>query len=204
MRLVDDLLDVAPITRGRLELRCALITIDSVVHDAVEASRPLIEAGRHELHVTLPGTPIFVNADQTRAAEILINLLNNAAKYTPRGGHISMECELRGPEVAICVRDSGIGIDPPLLSGIFEMFAQLDHSREHAQGGLGVGLALARKLAELHRGRLEAHSAGRGQGSQFTLWLPIAAQADAPPATNAACDWKRQQCTCDRCMTGDD
>ncbi len=174
VRLVDDLLDVARITRGHLELRCAPTTIDSVIRDAVEASRPVVEAGRHELQIMLAEKPIHIHADQTRAAEILINLLNNAAKYTPRGGHIRVECAQCEEEVTIRVKDDGIGIEPSLLPGIFEMFAQLDDARQHAHGGLGVGLALARKLAELHGGRLEAYSAGRGQGSEFTLWLPIA------------------------------
>jgi len=183
VRLVDDLLDVARITQGHLELRRELTTVDSIVDDAVEASRPLMEEGRHGLDVTLPGTPVCVYADHMRATEILINLLNNAAKYTPRGGHIWIECDVRADEVAISVNDNGIGIEPESLSQIFQMFAQLDHSLEQAQGGLGVGLALARKLAELHGGRLEGSSAGRGQGSRFTLSLPLAAGALAAPSS---------------------
>ncbi|HSQ03302.1 MAG TPA: PAS domain S-box protein [Burkholderiales bacterium] len=190
VRLVDDLLDVARITRGHIELRRELTTVDSIINDAVEASRPLMEEGKHWLDVSIPGTPVSVNADHTRATEIIINLLNNAAKYTPRGGHIWIDCEVRTDEVAISVSDNGIGIEAKSLPRIFQMFTQLDHSLERAQGGLGVGLALARKLAELHGGRLEAASAGRGCGSRFTLSLPTAidAKAAAPLSPQGASD----------------
>jgi PAS domain S-box-containing protein len=173
VRLVDDLLDVARAACGHLELRQETITVDQVVHDAVEASRPLLEDGHHELHISLPADPILVHGDPTRLAEILINLLNNAAKYTPRGGHVWVVCERTDEHVMLRVRDNGVGIAPDALPGIFTMFSQIDTSLDRAQGGLGVGLALARKLAELHGGELHAHSAGLGLGSEFVLTLPV-------------------------------
>ena len=187
VRLIDDLLDVARVTCGHLELRRKVITIDSIVHDAIEASRPLLESGRHELHISLPGTPVMVDGDGARLAEVLINLLNNAAKYTPRGGHVWIVCEPCGDEVALRVRDTGVGIAPEALPGLFRMFTQLNASIDRSQGGLGVGLALARKLAELHGGRLEASSPGLGLGSEFVLWLPMVRQAPetAPHARTA-------------------
>ena len=187
VRLIDDLLDVARVTCGHLELRREVITIDSIVHDAVEASRPLLESNRHEFHISLPAKPVIIDGDRTRLAEIVINLLNNAAKYTPQGGQVWVVCEPCGEEVALRVRDTGVGIAPEALSGIFKMFTQLDTSLGRAQGGLGVGLALARKLAELHGGRLEASSAGLGLGSEFALWLPVVRQAaEAAPKARAA------------------
>ena len=180
VRLVDDLLDVARAACGHLELRREVLTIDRVVHDAIEASRPLLEAGRHEVHISLPAHPVLVHGDATRLAEIVINLLNNAAKYTPQGGHVWVLCERAGDDVLLRVRDTGVGIAAEALPGIFRMFTQIDTSLERAQGGLGVGLALARKLAELHGGTLEARSAGLGQGSEFVLRLPIMRETPVP------------------------
>jgi CheY-like chemotaxis protein len=185
VRLVDDLLDVARAACGHLELRHATITMDRVVHDAVEASRPLLEDGRHALHVSLPADPVLVRGDPVRLAEIVINLLNNAAKYTPHDGQVWVVCERTETHALLTVRDTGIGISPEALPGIFTMFSQVDTSLDRAQGGLGVGLALARRLAELHGGELSARSAGLGHGSEFVLKLPIA-QAPAAEEPTAA------------------
>ncbi len=188
VRLVDDLLDVARVACGHLELRRETIPVDSIIHDAIEASRPLLERGRHQLHVSLSAQTPYVHGDRTRLAEILINLLNNAAKYTPDGGEVWVICEHGDSRAVVRVRDNGIGIAPDALPGIFSMFTQLDSSLDRAQGGLGVGLALARKLAQLHDGALDAYSAGPGQGSEFVLTLPAvnAGPAEAPALAGAA------------------
>jgi PAS domain S-box-containing protein len=182
VRLVDDLLDIARIARGELELRLETLDLEAIVRDALEASRPLVDAARHRLHVDMPATPLAVHADRTRAGEILVNLVNNAAKYTPAGGNVWVSCERAGDEVVVRVRDDGIGIAPEALARIFDMYTQVDDSRERSQGGLGVGLALARKLAELLGGRLHAHSDGPGRGSEFVLCLPLATEAPRCPS----------------------
>jgi CheY-like chemotaxis protein len=181
VRLVDDLLDVARAACGQLELRRETVAIDQVVHDAVEAGRPLLERGGHELHLALPAPTLMVHGDPARLAEIVINLLNNAAKYTPGGGQVWIAAEREGSHVLVKVRDTGVGIAPEALPGIFQMFTQVDTTRDRAQGGLGVGLALARRLAELHGGELTASSAGLDRGSEFVLKLPAAeAHASEP------------------------
>jgi CheY-like chemotaxis protein len=145
-----------------------------VIGSAVEASRPAIEAARHRLSVDLPGESITLNADSVRLAQVLSNLLNNAAKYTPEGGRISLEVARQGDETVIAVRDNGLGIPRDMLAKVFEMFAQVKDPATRTQGGLGIGLALARKLVELHGGAIEARSDGPGQGSEFVVRLPIA------------------------------
>ncbi|HEX9670479.1 MAG TPA: ATP-binding protein [Thermoanaerobaculia bacterium] len=176
-RLVDDLLDVSRITRDKLELRKERIELAGLVRAAVETSRPLLGAGGHRLTVAVPPRPIFVDADPTRLAQALSNLINNAAKYTPRGGHVAVTLEREGGEAAVTVRDTGIGIPAEMLPSIFEMFTQVDRSLERAQGGLGIGLTLAKRLVEMHGGTIAAHSEGPGRGSEFTIRLPIAAEA---------------------------
>jgi len=185
VRLVDDLLDVSRITRGKIELRKERVELAAVVASAVETSRPLIEASGHELTVTLPPEPIPLDADLTRLAQVFSNLLNNAARYTEQGGHIWLTAELasggRQPpdEVVVKVRDTGLGIPADMLPKIFEMFTQVDRSLERSQGGLGIGLTLVKRLVEMHGGSVEARSDGPGQGSEFTVRLPAAA-ASAP------------------------
>ena len=176
-RLVDDLLDVSRITRDKLELRLERVELAGLVRAAVETSRPLLGAGGHRLTVAVPPRPIFVDADPTRLAQALSNLVNNAAKYTPRGGQVTVTLEREEGEAAITVRDTGIGIPEEMLPSIFEMFTQVDRSLERAQGGLGIGLTLAKRLVEMHGGAIAAHSAGPGRGSEFTIRLPIAAEA---------------------------
>jgi signal transduction histidine kinase len=172
VRLVDDLLDVSRINRDKLELRLAPLAIDEVVAHAVEASRPGVEAAGHRISVQLPAPPLRIRGDLTRLAQVLGNLVNNAAKYTPAGGHIRISAEAQGDEVLLHVADDGIGVDPAMLPRLFELFLQGDGAARKAQGGLGIGLWLVRKLVALHGGSVRAHSAGPGQGSTFTVCLP--------------------------------
>jgi signal transduction histidine kinase/CheY-like chemotaxis protein len=172
-RLLDDLLDVSRITRGTIELRRKPVDIAWVVRDAIEASRPHIDAGGHHLLVELPEAPVHVDGDQTRLAQVLLNLLNNAARYTERGGRIRLSVSTEGARVAIRVKDNGIGIDAAKLPVIFEMFSQADNTVEPGQIGLGIGLNLAKRLVEMHGGTMEARSEGTGRGSEFIVRLPV-------------------------------
>jgi PAS domain S-box-containing protein len=183
-RLVDDLLDVSRITRGKIELRTERVELAAVVRDAVEASRPLVEKWSHALAVELPPAPLFLQADRTRIAQVLLNLLDNAAKYTEPGGRIWLTAAREGGEVVIRVRDTGIGIPADMLARIFDLFTQVDRSVERFQGGLGIGLTLVQRLVAMHGGTVEARSAGPGQGSEFVLRLPRAG-AGAPGARPA-------------------
>ena len=171
-KLIDDLLDVSRITRGKLQLRPERITINSVLQSAVEASATLIEARGHRLTVALPDAPIAVSGDPTRLAQVFLNLLNNAAKYTPDGGDIYVSARVEQGEATVEVADTGIGIAPETLPHVFDMFVQAEESRELAQGGLGIGLTLVSRLVELHGGTVHASSEGRGRGSTFTVRLP--------------------------------
>ena len=174
VRLVDDLMEVSRITRGKIELRRESVLLSSVMLSAVETARPALEAPRHNFRIDMPAEAIEVDGDFVRLAQVLSNLLGNAAKYTDEGGDISIEAERHGNQAVIRVRDSGIGIEPDMLPRIFDMFAQVPASQRRSQGGLGIGLALARALVELHGGRIQAESAGHGKGSTFTVHLPIA------------------------------
>ncbi|WP_170162342.1 PAS domain-containing protein [Caldimonas tepidiphila] len=184
VHLVDDLLDVARITRGKLELKKERVDLRGVVASAVETSLPHIEAGCHDLAVQLPDEPLPLDADPTRIAQVLSNLLNNAAKYTPSGGRIRLSVSREGEQVLVAVTDTGIGLPAQALSTVFQMFAQIGHATERGHGGLGIGLTLVRRLVELHGGTVEAASAGPGQGSTFMVRLPLAAveAGEAPPA----------------------
>ena len=177
-RLLDDLLDVSRITRGKLELRRQRVELGGVVETAVETSRPLIEAGGHELTVDLPPGPVHLDADPVRLAQVLSNLLNNAAKYTERGGRIHLAAERNGASVLVSVKDTGIGVEGEMLPRLFEMFSQAKPALERAQGGLGIGLALVRGLVEMHGGCVTARSDGPGTGSEFAVHLPL---AESPP-----------------------
>jgi PAS domain S-box-containing protein len=174
VRLVDDLLDVSRITRDKLEMRMKPLTLQEIVDHAVEASRPSIEASGHQLSVQLPGRPIRLEGDLTRLAQVVSNLLNNAAKYTPPGGRIDLVCRFQSDHVVVDVTDNGSGITPEKLPAVFDLFSQADRTVHQAQGGLGIGLWLVKKLVEMHRGSIEAKSAGPGKGSTFTLKLPAA------------------------------
>lgn len=174
VRLVDDLLDVSRISRGKVELKRERIAIQSVLEHALESSQPFIDAGGQTLTVSLPPDAAWVDGDLTRLAQIVSNIVNNAAKFTPRAGSIHVAVETVEGNVSIRVTDTGTGVAPEMLPKVFDLFAQVDSTLDRAQGGLGIGLSLAKKLAELHGGLLSAESAGLGRGSTFTLSLPIA------------------------------
>jgi signal transduction histidine kinase/CheY-like chemotaxis protein len=188
-RLVDDLLDVARITQGRIQIKKQLVHLGEVLERAVESTRALIEERRHELSTCLSEPGVCVEADPARLEQVIGNLLSNAAKYTEPGGRIRVRAEQKGAEVLLRVADSGIGIAREMLDPIFEPFTQIGHTRDHQPGGLGIGLTVSRKLIELHGGRLEAQSEGPGQGTEFVVRLPAPApaaraegRAPAPPA----------------------
>jgi CheY-like chemotaxis protein/anti-sigma regulatory factor (Ser/Thr protein kinase) len=180
-RMVDDLLDVSRITRGKVVLQKEPVDLELVVELAVEASRPLIEDYHHRLTVALPRHPVPLEVDPARMAQVLSNLLNNAAKYTDEGGEISLSAEQQGREVSIRVRDNGTGIAPELLPHIFDMFTQADQTLSRSRGGLGIGLTLVRSLVEMHHGRVTVRSDGPGRGSEFTVRLPVSRDAPADP-----------------------
>ena len=173
IRLVDDLLEVSRIRSGKIELRREPVELAAVVLSALETSRPVLEAARHKLDLILPAEPVMLHADFVRVAQVIANLLNNAAKYTDPEGQVALSVRREGAEAVISVRDSGVGIAPGLLPQVFDMFAQADGTRHRAQGGLGIGLALARTLVELHGGRIEARSDGPGKGAEFIVRLPV-------------------------------
>lgn len=181
VRLVDDLMDVSRITRGKVELKKQRVRLAAVVSSAVETSRPLIDQMGHELTVTVPKQPIIVDADLTRLAQVFMNLLTNAAKYSERGGHVWLTVERQGSDVVVSVRDTGVGIDGDKLPIIFDMFSQVADSLEKAQGGLGIGLCLVKRLVEMHGGSVEAKSGGAGKGSEFVVRLPVVVEASVPP-----------------------
>ena len=181
VRLVDDLLDVSRISRNKLDLRKQRVDLAQIMENAVESSRPLIERCGHELTVDLPPSSTTLDADPVRLAQVFSNLLNNAAKYTRRGGHIWLGARLEGHNVVVSVRDNGVGISAEMLARIFDMFTQVDQSRDQSQGGLGIGLTLARRLVEMHDGSIEVRSAGVDQGSEFTVRLPLSVQPQAEP-----------------------
>ena len=173
VRLIDDLLDVARVSQGKIDLRRQRVQVTEVIRAAVESSRPLMESARHTLSVDVPETPIWLDGDATRLAQIVGNLLNNAAKYTPDEGRIALAVRASGDGVTISVIDNGFGIAPEMLPQLFHLFAQAEHSMDRARGGLGIGLALVKQLVALHGGRVDAKSAGVGRGSEFSIHLPL-------------------------------
>ncbi|NUS39644.1 MAG: PAS domain S-box protein [Lysobacter sp.] len=177
VRLVDDLLEVSRITRGNIELRKRPVPLAEILASAVETSRPLVDQAGHRLEIDLPPPTVMLYADPMRLEQVFTNLLNNAAKYTPASGRIVLRTRVEGGEVEVCVCDNGIGLPAEMLVQVFDMFTQCDHSRTHAQGGLGIGLTLVRSLVEQHGGRVEARSEGLGFGSEFIVHLPLLAEA---------------------------
>jgi signal transduction histidine kinase/DNA-binding response OmpR family regulator len=175
VQLVDDLLDMSRITRNRLDLRKRRVDLSSVIHQALDAARPMAASFGHELHVAVPPDPAFLNADPVRLAQVFGNLLTNACKYTEPGGHIWLSAELHEDEVTVKVRDTGIGIPRNKLASVFDMFSQLPAARELSQGGLGIGLTLVKRLVGLHGGTVEASSPGAGKGTEFIIRLPVLA-----------------------------
>jgi len=174
VHLVNDLLDIARVSSGKLVLQTRRVDLREAIATALETSRPLIDANGHRLEVTVPDAPLLIDADPVRISQVVSNLLSNAAKYTPHGGRIALDVRPGADVVEVTVADNGIGIDAASLGAVFEMFTQVGHSIERANGGLGIGLSLVRRLVELHGGSVRADSAGAGQGSTFTVWLPLA------------------------------
>jgi signal transduction histidine kinase/DNA-binding response OmpR family regulator len=173
VHLVDDLMDVSRITQGKIELRKQAVSLPDVLAQAVEAVEPLMKKYHHSLTLSVPETPLWLEADATRLVQVFSNLLNNAAKYTNEGGQIRCIVKADGQEVEISIIDNGTGIPSHMLPRIFELFLQIDSSIERAQGGLGIGLTLVKKLVEMHDGRITAHSQGLQQGSEFRIRLPL-------------------------------
>jgi PAS domain S-box-containing protein len=180
-RLIDDLMDVSRISRGKLQLRVERVALSDVVQSAVETTRPLIDRLRHTLAVNLPPRPVHLDADPTRLAQVLGNLLHNAAKFTPPGGHISLAAEAAEGDIRIVVTDSGIGLTQEMQTRVFDMFTQGDRSLERSGGGLGIGLTLVKQLVEMHGGSVEVASDGAGKGSRFTIRLPSTLQVTSSP-----------------------
>jgi signal transduction histidine kinase len=199
-RLVNDLLDVSRVSRGKIQLETQTLDLSAVVRQAVEGCRPLIDARRHELILSLPSEPIPVKGDSTRLAQVVSNLVNNAAKYTDKGGRVEVTVEKEAGDrehAVLRVRDNGRGLDAEAIANLFELFYQADVNLDRSDGGLGVGLALVRSLVQMHGGTVEARSAGRGQGSDFLVRLPCAcdkvaaAGSDAPLAADSGAPAKR-------------
>ena len=182
VRLLDDLLDVSRISRGRVELRRERVALQTIVESALDVCRPSVEASRHALGVDLPAEPVWLYADVTRMAQVVGNILVNAAKYTPPGGTIDLVARREGAEVVLSVTDNGAGIPPAMQAHVFEMFAQLRSGVERPQSGIGVGLALVKALLEMHGGSIAVHSRGAGCGSTFTVRMPVAEAGEAPRA----------------------
>jgi signal transduction histidine kinase/CheY-like chemotaxis protein len=180
VRLIDDLLDLSRISRGKLSLRREHVELAPIIHQAVETCRPIANGANHDMTVTLPPQPIYLNADPVRLSQVVNNLLNNACKFAGRDGRINLNANRLGNELIIAVKDNGIGIPPEKLGLIFEMFSQVDQSLERSHGGLGIGLTLAKRLVELHGGSIEARSDGLGAGSEFVVRLPVAVDRAAP------------------------
>ena len=171
-RLIDDLMDVSRITSNKLTLRVERVELARIIEEALTNSRPFIEESQHDLRVVLPREPVLLNADLVRMAQVLSNLLINAAKYTNPGGTITLRAERQDGEVVITIKDSGIGIPPELLPKLFDMFMQVDRTMTRAHGGLGIGLTLVKRLVEMHGGSVEAWSEGKDKGSEFTIRVP--------------------------------
>jgi CheY-like chemotaxis protein len=180
VRLVDDLLDMSRISQGKINLDKQAADVATIVSRAVESSRPLIDARKPELQVTLPDEPMPVEADITRMAQVVLNLLNNAAKYTPEGGRIWLTAEKGGGEIALRVRDTGMGIPANVLPKVFDLFTQAERTLDRAEGGLGIGLTLVRRLTEMHQGSVQAFSDGPGHGSEFVVRLPLLRETPLP------------------------
>ena len=175
-RLIEDLLDASRITSGKVRIEMETVELSGVVSRAIETTRPLIEARKHRMTVSIPAEPVWLNADSTRIAQVLSNLLNNAAKYTQEGGDIELKAELEGNELVVRVRDTGVGIPEEILPHVFDMFTQADRSLDRSQGGLGIGLTLARSIVHMHGGAVQAFSAGRNRGSEFVVRLPVVSE----------------------------
>ncbi|MES2413572.1 MAG: PAS domain-containing protein [Pseudomonadota bacterium] len=185
LRLVDDLLEVSRISRGELSLQTERLELANILKNAIETSNPLIQAAGHELDLSLPAQPVWLEGDPVRLAQVLSNLLNNAASYTDAGGRITVSVRQEGKQVSISVKDTGVGLEPEIVPHMFQMFSRGNRHSARNQGGLGIGLALARRMTEMHQGTLDAHSDGPGTGAEFTVRLPVIEPqntADAEPS----------------------
>jgi CheY-like chemotaxis protein/two-component sensor histidine kinase len=180
VRLVDDLLDISRITKGKLQLTTERVELRAVMNRAADSTRPLLAARRHEFSLLLPTEPLWVDGDPGRLEQVAVNLLNNAAKYTDTGGLVRMSVAREGDDAVVRVTDNGVGIPPEMLPKIFDLFTQVDGSLSRSHGGLGIGLALVRTLVEMHGGRVTATSGGLGRGCEFAVKLPIPAAGAIP------------------------
>jgi signal transduction histidine kinase len=191
-RLVDDLLDVSRITRGKITLRLETVDLSTIVAEAVETSQPIIDSRRHQLNISLPESPVVVHADAARLTQVVSNLLNNAAKFQKESGRIDLRARREGNDAVITVRDHGFGMTEEVMAQVFELFFQGERERHHPHDGLGIGLSLVKQLVELQGGTVSASSAGVGQGSEFTVRLPcnkdagVARQDEVPGGTAPA------------------
>jgi CheY-like chemotaxis protein len=181
IRLIDDLLDVSRISRGKMILRRAAVDLNDVIDTALDVAQPLIQQAKHRLELDLPEQPLRLDGDKVRLAQVISNLLINAAKYTPPQGRIELTIRQSGNSAVIRVRDNGVGIPPEMLTKVFDLFTQVDTSHTRSHGGLGIGLTLVKTLVEMHGGTIEAHSEGTGFGSEFTVRLPLLPKAEALP-----------------------
>ena len=194
VRITDDLLDVSRITQNKVELRCERLDLRSVLHSAIESTRPLIDAQEHTLMLDLPSAPVWVDGDFTRLSQVFANLLNNATKYTDRGGQITVAASMDAHRTTVIVSDTGLGVPKPMLDRIFEMFTQVQEFRDRTQGGLGIGLTLAKRLIELHGGTIDASSEGPGCGTTFSVRLPLSAPIERAAAAETAMSERRPEC----------
>jgi signal transduction histidine kinase len=183
-RLVDDLLDMARIANDRIELKREPLLLSDAISRAIDSARPLLERARHKLSVLVPQEPIWISADPARLQQILSNLLTNAAKYTQDGGQITVRAWREGDQALVAIKDNGIGLTPEMQARVFELFAQAAQGLDRAQGGLGIGLTLVRRLVERHGGTVSVHSDGHGRGSEFTVRLPACPPSSAPGRAN--------------------
>ncbi len=203
VRLIDDLLDVSRINRNKMELRRARVALTDVISSAVETAQPQIDSAEHELSLTIPAFPIYLDADLTRLAQVFSNLLTNSAKYTPRGGRIWLTAKRNGGQVEVSVQDNGIGVPSASLVKIFDMFSQVDRTFERSSGGLGIGLALVKGLVEMHGGSVTAASEGEGKGSTFTVVLPVLIE-HSDPVHSLPADGAQVAAPCRRILVVDD
>ena len=204
VRLIDDLLDVSRISHGKIELQREAVELATIVSIAVETARPLIDAAGHQLALSLPAEPMILDADPVRLVQIIGNLLSNAAKYTEPGGQIWLTARRERNEAVISVRDTGLGIPADVLPFVFDMFTQVDRSLARAQGGLGIGLSLAKTFVEMHGGRIEAHSEGLDRGSEFLVYLPTMSDSQRRPALTPPLRSSQSSFPCRRILVVDD
>jgi PAS domain S-box-containing protein len=204
VHLIDDLLEVSRITRGKIQLNREPIDLETALQSALEVSKPSIDAAGHQLSIELPANSLIVHGDLTRLSQVFGNLLNNAAKYTNPGGRIALSASATDHRVRVTVRDDGIGIDSAMLPRIFDMFTQVDHSSQHTQGGLGIGLCIAKRLVEMHGGVISARSEGANKGSEFTVELPLLEITQEPSRAQLAANSDREMHEALRVLVTDD